>query len=271
MTEFEIHPLTNKNHAIAIVTHSGVHIGATSMVRNFCWECHEYLDSSTKGYFDKERIQWLVDWSIAELYKYKKAGNKLPGSSIHGDDDAVEVLAGALDKLADNNTSLTGNNTILTKSNTTLTDTNAKQADHIVELSGLLRKKEDEFEAYKVANPPMVVAPAQPQPRRQPLREVVAQPAPVTTGPGPVIPGPGPSRTRSTRSTKKSQRKKVADDWEDDEEVQVAVDYHIKKYAGKTGVVSLTSSTESMVYVIFDDPKIPDKLIRPEGLKSLCH
>ena len=59
---------------------------------------------------------------------------------------------------------------------------------------------------------------AQPQPHRQPLREVVAQPAPAT-------PGPGSSLAQSTRSTaKKSQKKKVADNWEDDEEVQVAAD-----------------------------------------------
>ena len=95
-----------------------------------------------------------ADWGIVELGKHNNAGNKLSGSSILHDDDAVEALAGAADNMANNNSSLVDSKTTLAKSNTTLTDANSKQANHIVELLGLLQRKEEELEACKLAHPP---------------------------------------------------------------------------------------------------------------------
>ena len=95
-----------------------------------------------------------ADWGIVELGKHNNAGNKLSGSSILHDDDAVEALAGAADNMANINSSLVDSTTTLAKSNTTLTDANSKQANHIVELLGLLQRKEDELEACKLTHPP---------------------------------------------------------------------------------------------------------------------
>ena len=249
------------------MAHSGVHLAASVVVDYFCWNCHDHLTTAKVEYYDKTRMAWLVNWGIEHLRQYKQAGNPLPGKSIHGGDSkAAEVLASTVHELTGNNGVLAGNNGVLANSNGVLVDTNAKQANQIGQLSEKLQQTQEEFAAYKANHPPLG--------HQQHAGVDLDSRVPVTPDPSRSVKQPRSTRStsRGTTSARKPRKKKniIADRWEDDEEVQVVSNYNIKKYAGKKGVVSLSSSTDSMVMVVFDDPKTSDKLIHPEGLISLC-
>ena len=252
------------NHVVNVLANSGVHLGAHAFVRTFCWNYNQELMSVKVEYHDRKRMKWLVDWSIGELRKYQTDGNELPGKSIHGggDNKPNEILAGAVDKLVDNNGKLTDNNGVLTNNNGVLTNTCAKQADHIISLTSELKEKEKQIEAYKAAANPRVEE--QQEVHGQGVNQVLVTPRPTKSK-------SAAANTASRRSTRKKKKKTtVADNWDDGEDVQVLENYSIKKYAGKVGIVSLSASTDDMVMVVFDNGA-SSKLIDRNGLKSLCY
>ena len=256
-TEFEVEPLTNVIHATTIVAHSGVLVSGDIVVRGFCWHCHDVLVSSKSSYHDKQRMKWLVDRGIAELRKYYKANpDKIPGKSIHGDENAVDALA-------NNNTKLVDNNSKLSANNTTLTNTNARLADRNVVLQAEKSVLQD-----KVITLNARLAAAQAQQPQQPANQpLAADVVPVTPARSTRSTAP---RSTAKKTTKKTTKKTaLAKNWEDEEEVEVLPNYKIKKYAGKRGVICINASTNDKLMVIFEDSKLADKLIDPDGLKSL--
>ena len=122
--EFEIMPLTTWSHAVTVVAKSGMHIGARIMVQNFCWDCRHEL-TSTHGYKDKKRMDWLIASGIAELKKFQDAGNVLPGKSIHGAaalESTVENMSASLKHSTATNANLSDTAKVLSHNNASLTD-----------------------------------------------------------------------------------------------------------------------------------------------------
>ena len=86
---------------------------------------------------------------------------------------------------------------------------------------------------------------------------------------------PAPSSNKkvpSSQSAKKACKKTTAEVFKDGEDVQVAENYSVKKWRGKSGFVELSSSTDSKVMVTFPDGScnLIANLLSPCATKQPC-